>query len=106
MTFTRKTLFCFIASSTLLFGTFSLSAAKRTAPRRRAAPLAGLHLQVLLYWAVFSSGENDGTRKTNTRKALQASRASLGPAPNTGKKELLKTIDEQKVDSFDSSATT
>ena len=72
MTFTLKTLSCFIASAAILFGASNSIAANRPAPSVRSAGSAELAMQVLLDPVDFSPGQIDGKGGKNSREALAA----------------------------------
>jgi lipoprotein-anchoring transpeptidase ErfK/SrfK len=95
MTFTFKTLLCFVASAAILLGTSSSIAGKRPAPPVRSVGPTELAMQVLLDRADFSPGEIDGKGGRNSREAMAAFKAArglgLGPGAR-GRKALLQAL--------------
>ena len=89
MTFTLKTLSCFIASAAILFGASNSIAANRPAPSVRSAGSAELAMQVLLDRADFSPGQIDGKGGKNSREALAAFQAARGLAPGARSRKAL-----------------
>ena len=93
MTFTLKTLSCFVASAAILLGTSTSIAANRPVPSRRSVAPTELEMQVLLDRAGFSPGEIDGKVGKNSREALAAFQAARGIAPGArSRKALLKAL--------------
>jgi lipoprotein-anchoring transpeptidase ErfK/SrfK len=93
MTFTLKTLSCFVASAAILLGASTSIAAKRLAPSAKSVGLTELEVQVLLDRADFSPGEIDGKGGKNSREALAAFEAARGLAPGArSRKALLKAL--------------
>ncbi|MGB6251115.1 MAG: peptidoglycan-binding domain-containing protein, partial [Terriglobales bacterium] len=93
MTFTPKTLSCFVASAAILFGASTSTAANRPAPSARSVGPAQLEMQVLLDRANFSSGEIDGKAGKNSREALAAFQAAHGLASGArSRKALLQAL--------------
>jgi len=93
MTFTLKTLSCFVASAAILLGTSTSIAAKRPAPSARSVGPTELEMQVLLDRADFSPGEIDEKGGKNSREALAAFQAARGIAPGArSRKALLKAL--------------
>ena len=95
MTFTHKTLSCFVASAAILLGTSTSTAANRPAPPVRSFGPAELEMQVLLDRANFSSGQIDGKSGKNSREALAAFKAARGLALGPGarsRKALLQAL--------------
>ncbi|MFZ3211415.1 MAG: L,D-transpeptidase family protein [Terriglobales bacterium] len=99
MTFTLKTLSCFIASAAILLATSTSIAANRPAPSARSVGLAELEMQVLLDRADFSPGEIDGKGGKNSREALAAfSQSARGIAPGArSRKALLQALGADTV---------
>ncbi len=89
MTFTLKTLSCFVASAAILFGASNSIAANRPAPSVRSAGSAELATQVLLDRADFSPGQIDGKGGKNSREALAAFQAARGIAPGARSRKAL-----------------
>ena len=89
MTFTLKTLSCFVASAAILFGASNSIAANRPAPSVRSAGSAELAMQVLLDRADFSPGQIDGKGGKNSREALAAFQAARGLAPGARSRKAL-----------------
>jgi lipoprotein-anchoring transpeptidase ErfK/SrfK len=89
VTFTLKTLSCFVASAVILFGASNSIAANRPAPSVRSAGSAELAMQVLLDRADFSPGEIDGKGGKNSREALAAFQAARGLAPGARSRRAL-----------------
>src|SRR5579862_7928469 len=69
-----------IAASVILLGPHTVNAARQT-PAVGSTGISELEIQVLLDRVGFSSGEIDGVRGKNARKALAAFRAARGIAP-------------------------
>ena len=93
MTFTLKTLSCFIASAAILLGASNSIAANHPAPSARSAGSTELEMQVLLDRAYFSPGEMDGKGGKNSREALAAFQTARGLAPGArGRKALLEAL--------------
>jgi len=93
MTFTLKTLSCFVASAAILLGASTSIAANRSAPAVRSVGLVELDMQILLDRANFSSGEIDGKGGKNSREALAAFQTARGLAPGArSHKALLKML--------------
>ncbi len=98
MTFTPKTLSCFVASAAIFLGVTTSIAANRPAPSARSAGPTELEMQVLLDRANFSSGEIDGKGGKNSREALAAFKAARGLAPGARtRKALLKALGADAV---------
>ena len=98
MTFTLKTLSCFVVCAAILLGTSSSIAGKRPAPSARSAGPTELAMQVLLDRADFSPGEIDGKGGRNSREALAAFRAARGLAPGArSRKALLQALGADAV---------
>ena len=95
MTFTFKTLSCFVASAAILLGPSASIAGKRPAPPVRSVGPTELAMQVLLDRADFSPGEIDGKGGRNSREALAAFKAArglgLGPGARS-RKALLQAL--------------
>ena len=93
MTFTLKTLSCFVASAAILLATSTSIAANRPAPSARSVGLAELEMQVLFDRADFSPGEIDGKGGKNSREALAAFQSARGIAPGVrSRKALLQAL--------------
>ncbi|MFZ2001797.1 MAG: peptidoglycan-binding domain-containing protein, partial [Candidatus Sulfotelmatobacter sp.] len=93
MTFTLKTLSCFVASAVILLGTSTSIAANRSAPAVRSVGPAELDMQILLDRSNFSSGEIDGKGGKNSREALAAFQTARGLAPGAqSRKALLQAL--------------
>ena len=93
MTFTLKTLLCFVANAAILLGTSTSIAANRPVPSARSVRPTELEMQVLLDRADFSPGEIDGKGGKNSREALAAFQAAHGLAPGArSHKALLKAL--------------
>ncbi|MGB8112170.1 MAG: peptidoglycan-binding domain-containing protein, partial [Candidatus Sulfotelmatobacter sp.] len=98
MTFTPKTLSCFVASAAIFLGATTSIAANRLAPSARSVGPTELEMQVLLDRANFSSGEIDGKGGKNIREALAAFQAARGFAPGArSRKVLLKALGADSV---------
>ena len=93
MTFTLKTLLCFVANAAILLGTSTSIAANRPVPSVRSVGPTEIEMQVLLDRADFSPGEIDGKGGKNSREALAAFQAARGLAPGArSRKALLKAL--------------
>ncbi len=93
MTFTLRTLSCFVASAAILLGASTTIAANRSAPAVRSVGPAELDMQILLDRANFSSGEIDGKGGKNSREALAAFEAGHGLASGArSRKALLQAL--------------
>jgi len=93
MTFTLKTLLCFVANAAILLGTSTSIAANRPVPSVRSVGPTEIEMQVLLDRADFSPGEIDGKGGKNSREALAAFQAARGLAPGARSREaLLKAL--------------
>jgi lipoprotein-anchoring transpeptidase ErfK/SrfK len=93
MTFTLKTLPCFIAIAAILVATSTSIAANSPTPLVRSVGPTELEMQVLLDRANFSSGEIDGKGGKNSREALAAFQTARGLAPGTrSHKALLQAL--------------
>ncbi|MGA7168142.1 MAG: peptidoglycan-binding protein, partial [Candidatus Sulfotelmatobacter sp.] len=98
MTFTLKTLSCFVASAAIFLGATTSIAANRPAPSARSVGPTELEMQVLLDRANFSSGQIDGKSGKNSREALAAFQAARGLAPGArSRKVLLKALGADSV---------
>ena len=99
MTFTLKTLSCFVASAAILFGASDSISANRPTPSVRSAGSAELEMQVLLDRAEFSPGEIDGKGGKNSREALAAFQAARGLAPGArSRKALLAALGASAIE--------
>jgi lipoprotein-anchoring transpeptidase ErfK/SrfK len=93
MTFTLKSLACFVASAAILLGASNSIAAKRPAPSVRSVGPTELEIQVLLDRANISPGEIDGKPGKNSREALAAFQTARGIAPGApNRKALLQAL--------------
>ena len=98
MTFTLKTLSCFVASAAILFGASNSIAANRPVPVRSAGS-AELAMQILLDRADFSPGEIDGKGGKNSREALAAFQVARGLAPGArNRKALLAALGASAIE--------
>jgi lipoprotein-anchoring transpeptidase ErfK/SrfK len=89
---------CF-AATVILLGPHTLNAAERQTSAAGSAGISELEMQVLLDRVGFSSGEIDGERGKNARKALAAFRKARGIAPGErGNKSLLLALGASSIE--------
>jgi lipoprotein-anchoring transpeptidase ErfK/SrfK len=89
ITFTLKTLSCFVASAAILLGASNSIAANRPALSVRSVGPTELEMQVLLDRVDFSPGEIDGKGGKNSREALAAFEAARELVPGVRSRNAL-----------------